>query len=84
MVTFAEPGEIGSEGVGVGVGVLLPPPHPTSPIARTQEAIVDKILIIFGDSIIAREEMPPSIGRIAALLMIPEWFIRLPMVQGQK
>ena len=59
IMTLAELGVIlftgAGVGVGVGAGVLLPPPHPISAIARTQEAIVDKILIIFGDSIIARE-----------------------------
>lgn len=63
--TFAELGLTLSVGVGVGGGVLLPPPQATIPIRTKQMRSAESILVITKLHPVWKRKFPFSIGRVA-------------------
>src|SRR6185437_2074949 len=64
MITLAELGLTGSVGVGVGGGVLLPPPQATKPIRTKEMRNAETILVITKLHPCCGKQIPLSIGRV--------------------
>src|SRR6185312_2959478 len=62
--TAAELGLTGSVGVGVGGGVLLPPPQATRPIRTKEMRNAETILVITKLHPCCGKQIPLSIGRV--------------------
>jgi len=64
--TFAVLGLTASVGVGVGGGVLLPPPQATKPIRTKPMRNAETILVITKLHPVVKKQIPLSIGRVDA------------------